>query len=344
MTTKSKKDCLNIFLTWQNDVPKETNKEYIEECVCSVVESINNVAGKKIFAPPLMGGSSGGNFNPIETTVLNEIMAADVLIADLTSTERMDSKGNRRFQLNANVAYETGIFLGKKKGILNDSLIAVNNEAWVPTSSSPFDFRGRSQIVYNRNEELSGVNLRRCTSALKKDIKNALQRFLATNKIDFIPKPQSHGDKAVLKKILDALPFRAITAIIDNGKNWVLPDYAFNVNDNFIMTYQDLANEISDKKVKSALDDFSTALSHMLDYGCYFFPDIKDGYICPDTHRDSCDFQNAVNALYEKKNLLLDELRSIFNEKELKGMDDKASVALINEVKEMREYLGKGKI
>ncbi len=339
---ESKKDNFNIFLTWQNDVPKQTNKDYIEKCVSSVVESINNVAGKNIFAPPLMGGSSGGNFNPIETTVLNEIMAADVLIADLTSTERFDSEGNKKFQLNANVAYETGIFLGKKEGILNDSLIAVNNEAWVPTSNSPFDFRGRSQIVYKRNEELGGADLGRCTSALKKDIKNALHRFLITNEVDFIPKPQNNENKSVLTKILDALPFRAITAIIENGRDWILPDYAFNVNDNFIMTYQDLANEISDEKLRSLLNDFATALSHILDYGYSFFPDVKDGYICPETHRDSCDYQNAITALDEKKNMLLNELKKIYSEEDLREMDDKASKALINEVVEIREKLAKG--
>ena len=112
MAAKSKKKSFKIFLTWQNDVPQKTNKNYIEDCVDYVVKKINKFAGKNIFLSPCLGGASGGNFNPIETTLMREIMDADIFFADLTSTERFDKKGNRKFHLNANVAYETGIFLG----------------------------------------------------------------------------------------------------------------------------------------------------------------------------------------------------------------------------------------
>lgn len=333
-----------IFLTWQNDVPKKTNKDYIEGCVRYAVDTINKVAGRKVFSPPLLGGSTGGNFNPIESTILSEIMSADVLFADLTSTEHVDTNGKRKFQLNANVAYETGIFLGKKLCNLRDSLIAVNNEAWVPTSNSPFDFRGRSQIVYCRDENLCGTDLARCTSKLRKDIKTALYRFLETNKVPIIPNSKRGGDVAILRKILGALPFRAVDAVIKFGKTWVLPDYAFNLNDNFNMYYQLFAKKITDKKVRKALDDFSDALYRLFSYGSSFFPDIEDGYVCPETHRDHCDYQNAINSLEEKKDVLKKELERFFSKKELNALNDKSSRALIREAKAMREKISKGMV
>ena len=56
--------------------PKKTNKNYIEDCVDYVVKKINKFAGKNIFLSPCLGGASGGNFNPIETTLMREIKDA----------------------------------------------------------------------------------------------------------------------------------------------------------------------------------------------------------------------------------------------------------------------------
>jgi hypothetical protein len=48
------------------------------------------------------------------------------------------------------------------------------------------------------------------------------------------------------------------------------------------------------REIKDALDSFSDAFGHLFDYGCCFFPDMIDAYFCPETHRASCDYQNAI--------------------------------------------------
>lgn len=335
----SKKDNFNIFLTWQNDVPNETNKDYIEECVTSVVDRINRQEGKKIFSPPFLGGSTGGNFNPIETTLLKEILEADVFFADLTSTEHKDANGNRKFQLNANVAYETGIFLGKTKGILKDSLIAVNNEAWVPTSNSPFDFRGRSQITYNRNEKLKGALLRKCTINLKSDIHIALCRFLKTNKITLSSLPLHKGLKNWLKQILLVLPLKKIKDIIESGRRWVLPGYAFNIIENFNFIFQETSEKISDKSTKNVLNSFSKDFNHIFDYGYVFFPE-GDDYICPATHRVDCDYQETMDLLNNTFDKLIKKISNFFTSEELEQIDKKASKALMDELESFRRKYG----
>ena len=335
----SKKDNFNIFLTWQNDVPNETNKDYIEECVASVVDRINRQEGKKIFLPPFLGGSTGGNFNPIETTLLKEILEADVFFADLTSTEHKDVNGNRKFQLNANVAYETGIFLGKTSGILKDSLIAVNNEAWVPTSNSPFDFRGRSQITYNRNEKLKGALLRKCTIKFKSDIHVALCRFLKTNKITLSSLSLHKGLKYWLEQILLVLPLTKIQDIVGSGRRWTLPGYAFNIIDNFNFIFQEASEKISDKSMKKVLNDFSKVFNHIFDYGYVFFPE-RDGYICPVTHRADCDYQETMDLLEKKIDKVIKKISDFFTSEELKLLDEKASKALNDELEAFRTKYG----
>lgn len=321
-----------IFLTWQTDVPEETNKKYIEECVSSVVKKINEIEKKKLFDPPFFGGSTVENFNPIERAILNEIRSVDVFIADLTSNEYKDAEGKKKFKMNANVAYETGVFLGLKGDNLKNSLIAVNNEAWVPINDSPFDFRGRCQIAYNRDVGLSGAALASCTLNLKRKIRSALYLFLSTNGVLLNSNSTNKSDKSLFRKVLNVLPFNGLNAIIHLGKKWILPDYAFSVNENYNSVFQELIEKISDESLKQNLEAFSLAFNHIFDFGSVFWPDLEDGYICPETHRGYGDYLQAIRELEKCLCGIKIKMNDFFSEKEQKKIYKDSSMKVTKDV------------
>lgn len=146
-----------IFYSWQSDLEKKYNTNFIEEIIKKLSKQFNLEYDESTRNTP-------GSPN-IRTIILDKIREADIFICDITTIATKDNKEIP----NPNVLFE----LGYATNCLGESnIIMIFNENYGNIDNLPFDIKGQKITRYKFNEDLKNK---------KTEIKNDLESKLKHN-------------------------------------------------------------------------------------------------------------------------------------------------------------------
>jgi hypothetical protein len=139
---------LVIFYSWQSDLPRTRNRDFIEECL---VEAIGQIAGDPgiVIEPSLDRDTQGEPGSPaIADTILSKIDGCDMFVGDISiiNSGHTSSGGDpSRPTPNPNVVLELGY---AAKGLGWDRITSVFNSAYGRIEDLPFDLKQRRVVSY----------------------------------------------------------------------------------------------------------------------------------------------------------------------------------------------------
>lgn len=169
-----------IFYSWQSDLPRGTNRTFIETCLGKAIKELN--VTKPQLDPCLDRDTTNRSGSPdIAATILDKIDNCQVFVCDLSIVH----VGQRAFP-NPNVLFELG-YAVKRLGW--DRIICIVNEHFGKVESLPFDIRQRRVKCYTLSPD----------TADRSEITKALTRELG-REIEFaLTQSQEEGEKLQLQ-------------------------------------------------------------------------------------------------------------------------------------------------
>jgi hypothetical protein len=158
------KETLNVFYSWQANLPNKTNRGFIRECLEKSLKLINKETNIKTR---LEADTSGVPGSPdIIHTILNKIDKSDIFIADVSIVND--------FAPNPNVMLELGYAL---KTLGDSKILMIFNSAFGKPQNLPFDLGFKRQIMYKLTEaDDKSIEKKGLTNRLKK----ALEKIIET--------------------------------------------------------------------------------------------------------------------------------------------------------------------
>lgn len=189
---------INVFFSWQSDIPIQYGKSFIEEALKKAAEEISRellvekADRSDVFIDRDTKGR-GGTI-PIVQTILEKISESDIFVADMTFVGESCSQGESgdpRKTPNPNVLIEYGYALAK----LSDKRVicVMNGNYGKPTEYDlPFDLRHlRHPIQFNIGEDNYGKGVENRKSK-KANEKENLIKFLKEALLDIISEQNLH--------------------------------------------------------------------------------------------------------------------------------------------------------
>lgn len=165
---------LNIFYSWQSDLPNNKNRSFIEQCI---VKSCKNVSDSisEISDVAIESDSRGERGTPdLVDVIFSKIDACDIFICDISI---INSESEGRKVPNPNVLIELG-YAAKKLGWNN--IICLFNKEFADVEDLPFDIRSRKPIIYDTSQGNSQAK-QKVTSILERNIED-IYKFIISDK------------------------------------------------------------------------------------------------------------------------------------------------------------------
>jgi hypothetical protein len=158
---------INIFYSWQSDLPNRTNRGFIEKALEKAVKNLRN--DESISVEPVIERDTLGvpGSPDIAHTILSKIDNCHIFIGDVS----IINKNNRtRKTPNPNVMIELGYALNK---LSFNRIIMVLNKAYGKPEELPFDLKMKRAIDYTAAKEQESLTVER--DALSKELENQLR-------------------------------------------------------------------------------------------------------------------------------------------------------------------------
>jgi len=138
---------LNIFYSWQSDLPNKTNRTFIETALEKVAKSIQGDSSIEVD-PVIDRDTNGASGSPdISDTIFSKIDKAGIYVCDVSIINQVESG---RLSPNPNVLIELGY---AAKSLSWDKILLVCNTAFGKIEELPFDIRSRRIITYHSPED-----------------------------------------------------------------------------------------------------------------------------------------------------------------------------------------------
>lgn len=133
---------LNIFYSWQSDLPNKTNRQFIKKCLDAAMKDIH--ANNKIISDWNIESDSRGEIGTPELAsgIFSKIDQCDIFVADISI---INPNTDFRKTSNPNVLIELG-YASSKLGW--DRILCVYNLMYGKIEDLPFDIRHRKPITY----------------------------------------------------------------------------------------------------------------------------------------------------------------------------------------------------
>ncbi len=169
---------MNIFFSWQSDLPYKENKNFIEDCIKTAIKELNH-ENKHLVDFLLDKDTSGEPGNPeIISVILEKIDRCRVFICDLTV---INSKYEGRKLPNPNVIFELGYAI---KSLGWEKVICVVNEEFGKSEELPFDMKHRRMLSYNLSKRSKSGEKRKIVDAIKFNIQILKDRGLLFDELE----------------------------------------------------------------------------------------------------------------------------------------------------------------
>lgn len=177
---------LNIFYSWQSDLPSKTNRQFIKNSLEAAMNDIH--ADNKIISDWSIESDSRGEIGTPElaSRIFAKIDQCDIFVADISI---INPNIDFRKTSNPNVLIELG-YASSKLGW--DRILCVHNLMYGKIEDLPFDIRHRKPIAYTPDNKILTKNLiyqiqeiidnrisnKKYYTSIKREIDNALQTIL----------------------------------------------------------------------------------------------------------------------------------------------------------------------
>lgn len=156
---------INIFYSWQSDLPNNKNRNLIESCLKKAINLLKTEMNEvSEFAIESDSRNDIGTPDLTES-IFSKIESCDILVADISI---INANSNCRPTPNPNVLLEVGF---AAKAISWSNILCIYNSEYGKVELLPFDIRTRKPIVYNT---MQGVPTSKdiLTNLLKNQIKD----------------------------------------------------------------------------------------------------------------------------------------------------------------------------
>ena len=135
---------MNIFFSWQSDLPRKNTTSFIEDCIRTAIKELNQQDKK--FSFHLDKNTIGEPGHPeIANVILEKIDQARIFVCDLSI---VNHQFEGRKTPNPNVVFEFGYAI---KSLGWEKIICIINEEYGIPDSLPFDIKHRRLLTYNLN-------------------------------------------------------------------------------------------------------------------------------------------------------------------------------------------------
>lgn len=167
----------NIFYSWQSDLPNNTNRGFIEDCIKIALKEISN---ENIHLDIAVDRDTQGESGTpdIINSIFKKIDKSSIFIADISF---INSQSPDRKCPNPNVLIELG-YAAKTIGWNN--IICIFNREFGKIEELPFDLRFRRPLAYKIKNKTNKANDRKLFSAsIKSAILNIIKDESAKDEI-----------------------------------------------------------------------------------------------------------------------------------------------------------------
>ncbi len=132
---------VNIFYSWQSDLPNNTNRGFIQDCL---EKAIKHLTQEKVHLEIAVDRDTKGvsGTPDIASSIFSKIDNATVFIADISI---INSQSSDRKTPNPNVLIELGY---AAKTLSWNNIISIFNTEFGMVEELPFDLRFRRQLNY----------------------------------------------------------------------------------------------------------------------------------------------------------------------------------------------------
>jgi len=233
---------INIFYSWQSDLPNIKNRSLIENGIKKATQLLLSDC-PKVTEFKIESDSRNELGTPdLAITIFNKIDLCDIFIADISIINQESSK---RLVPNPNVLLELG-YAAKTIGWSN--IICLYNREFANVEALPFDIRSRKPIVYDTSE----------------DVEQSKQKLVALLK--------SSISDIVNNRILDKKEYTITKRNVDLGMQSVLIDFCrllFETKENKMDRYN------YPKLLHSTIEDINRYLTDKIFLGFHLYKDIQ---------------------------------------------------------------------
>lgn len=140
---------VNIFYSWQSDLPNAKNRNLIETCLKKAIKLLENEIDE-VSEISIESDSRNDTGTPnLVESIFEKIETCDILVADLSI---INAESNCRPTPNPNVLLEVGF---AAKAISWSNILCIYNCEYGKVELLPFDIRTRKPIIYNTLEGVS---------------------------------------------------------------------------------------------------------------------------------------------------------------------------------------------
>ena len=231
---------VNIFYSWQSDLPNAKNRSLIETSLKNAIKMIKDEIDE--VSDVLIESDSRDDLGTpdLVESIFSKIEQCDILVADLSI---INAGSNGRLTPNPNVLLEVGF---AAKAISWTNIVCVYNCEYGKVEDLPFDIRTRKPIIYN-------------TTNGNSESKNALTKVLKTQLSSII-----------LNRIIDKKEYLSTKRTVDLSLQSILVDLCgiiFDVNSNDKYNYSKLLHMSTESIMK--------VLLHKEFLGFYLFRNIE---------------------------------------------------------------------
>lgn len=231
---------VNIFYSWQSDLPNAKNRSLIETSLKNAIKMIKDEIDE--VSDVLIESDSRDDLGTpdLVESIFSKIEQCDILVADLSI---INAGSNGRLTPNPNVLLEVGF---AAKAISWTNIVCVYNCEYGKVEDLPFDIRTRKPIIYN-------------TTNGNSESKNALTKALKTQLSSII-----------LNRIIDKKEYLSTKRAVDLSLQSILVDLCgiiFDVNSNDKYNYSKLLHMSTESIMK--------VLLHKEFLGFYLFRNIE---------------------------------------------------------------------
>ena len=158
---------VNIFYSWQSDLPNAKNRNLIEACLKKAIKLLENEIDE-VSEISIESDSRNDTGTPnLVESIFEKIETCDILVADLSI---INAESNCRPTPNPNVLLEVGF---AAKAISWSNILCIYNCEYGKVELLPFDIRTRKPIIYNTIEGIPKSKLA-LTKAFKTQIKDII--------------------------------------------------------------------------------------------------------------------------------------------------------------------------
>ncbi len=258
---------MKIFYSWQSDIDKKINCNFIQKALNAAVSKIESENPGVVIPVDRDTKDTSGAVNIVQT-ILNKIKESQILVYDISI---INSKDNSKKCINPNVAYELGF--GVSCVGWENVILVFNKEYGDIDNDIPFDIRGHRILTYTFNGDSHKSKM--AFNELTNSLKDALESIMFNKKHKNVEEnsPQDFMLENDKKLIFDIFS-RIYIPEIDRFCSKVEESLSFYTD---IFYYYEgikaLINSsmyyVYDQELKKKVEEFYSAFDKCLSFGKY---------------------------------------------------------------------------